>query len=938
MQRLLGLFLALLLVLPGPGVCPAQDADPGQGGVLTDLDWELLSGLARLEALGLEVRTPWTLERLARAYGETPQDILAAVDRSMDCVPYHGSLLDPVQAAMAGRANPLDRARLLAALLEQAGFETRIRYVPAGAFTATVQYPEIAPGTPASMHAELWQKMEDVLVDQVAPVMDRLSPHLLPASRTGAALVSAPMPDVFWVEALIDGQWQALLCSDTSVRSTAMGQAPTLDQAGLDTRTWRIDLVLTATYADGVQAEVLGFGRQASQWHLVPVTLVTVPDSSLAVFTPYLLVGDESMAGQPFALAGDHGELQGLLLNLTVVGPGDARTYTRPLLEPRRHASDLERGFEAALLARVSVVCGPVAEEDMAAAMSRNLALAADLIFTDAAMEEGGPPLNLHSMEALSLMNASHSLAGRMAGASGAVLAFQARPAMVIEQECVRTSAQEMVSLASLDYVDPGHGLAVIHEPEGPHMGLDELLLQAAVEHSIQDALLESWLTDDGAVTSLDELARLMAQGADFAPASSLGSLAADRFSQGDPLYVLAQGQGGPMAGWRVDPGPQVVPLLGPGTGGTREIRAHRERLEDICAAIKWVKFFIPGKVMPAKPLLGGIAGYFCELARAYNEAADVLSGLADMMEGGEPDIDQDLEDLQNRLQGLGGVLVKGVGKGIATSAVKGLVVHAVRSQVMCGTSRGLGNTLNRGAAGRVPGLVSRTPGDMARISSLAYVQRVSRDLPADEARQAMASDERAGEELARLLGLMAGAGWTREQRLAFFARFGCESNRVLLEQGLARGDSFDIIFAAFTPPGYLTGSPSWIAERDALLEDVIAEHYAAQGLGRENMEPMRVLDGDGFQALLESGILEPSEQGADWSYRGIQGEGVVALRVKPGSEQYVEFVESVAAYGLDLRFRPQGVGSGEPQEAVPGEHLEYFDVSRDAWTPLAGP
>ncbi|THB69952.1 MAG: hypothetical protein D6E12_03605, partial [Desulfovibrio sp.] len=918
-----------------PPAEPAQDAAALHEAVFTDLDWELLSGLARLHERGPELRTPWTIQRLAHAFGETPEEILAAVDQSIDCVPYHGSLFDPVQSALAGRANPLDRARLVAALLHNAGFETRIQYLPVGAMTARVSYAETSPGTPPDMYPELWQEMEDVLVDQVAPIMDRLTPHLLPAAQTGAPLLSAPLPDVFWVEARVNGEWQALMFSDSTVKSMAMRRANTLDEAALEARTWRVGLALTAAYADGSQAELLSFTRRSSQWHLLPVSLVTVPDSSLSVFTPYLLAGEEVLSGQQFPLAGGNGELHSLLLTLTVTGPNETREYTRPLLEPRTHASDMERGFEASLMARVSVVSGPVAEEDMASALTRNLAQAADLIFSDSAMQEGQPPLNIHSMEALSLMNASHWLAGRMAGASGAVLAFQARPALVIERDYVRTRPEGMVRLASLDYVDPGHGLAIIKEPEGPHMGLDELLLQAAVEHSIQDALLEAWLTDSGAVTSVNELARLMDQGADFAPAPSLGSLATDSFSRGEPAYFLAQGQNGPMAGWRLDPGPQVVPLLGDGTGGTREITEQRERLETICTAIKWASIFVPGKAIPAKPLLSGIAGYFCELARAYNEAADVLSDLSAMMDGEDPDIDQDLEDLKNRLEGLGGELVKGVGKGIATSAVKGLVTHAVRGRAMCGVSRRAGNSASRSAASRVPGVVGRASGSGPDISALANPHLVSRTLHiADTALH----EQDATWELLRLLDIMARAGWTSEQRTEFFADWGSEANKQLLAQGLVRGDSYEAIVAAFSPPGYLVQSESWVADHNSLLEDLIEAHYAVQGQGREHMVPMRMLNGDQFQALLVSGELVPSGQGADWGYHGGLDQGMVAVRVKPGSEAYVEMVENIRAYGQDPIFWPQGMGNGAPVDTIPGEHLEYFDPSVNGWTDLAGP
>ena len=89
---------------------------------------------------------------------------------------------------------------------------------------------------------------------------------------------------------------------------------------------------------------------------------------------------------------------------------------------------------------------------------------------------------------------------------------------------------------------------------------------------------------------------------------------------------------------------------------------------------------------------------------------------------------------------------------------------------------------------------------------------------------------------------------------------------------------------------------------------------------------------------IIAAGKLDaPRRRGAPWSISGMSRRGEVAIRLKPGAEQYVEFVPSTEIFGQVPHYYPRGVGKGSYHTHVLAEHLEHFDVTTRQWAPLRG-
>jgi hypothetical protein len=116
-------------------------------------------------------------------------------------------------------------------------------------------------------------------------------------------------------------------------------------------------------------------------------------------------------------------------------------------------------------------------------------------------------------------------------------------------------------------------------------------------------------------------------------------------------------------------------------------------------------------------------------------------------------------------------------------------------------------------------------------------------------------------------------------------------------------------------------------------LVDAVAEFYAKAG---QTLPPMHTTDRATLQRVIIGGKLEPPlRRGAPWSTSGIARRGEVAIRIKPGSERFIEFVPSREIYGVMPHFYPRGVGKGNFVTYVPTEHLEYFDLSTREWVAM---
>lgn len=125
--------------------------------------------------------------------------------------------------------------------------------------------------------------------------------------------------------------------------------------------------------------------------------------------------------------------------------------------------------------------------------------------------------------------------------------------------------------------------------------------------------------------------------------------------------------------------------------------------------------------------------------------------------------------------------------------------------------------------------------------------------------------------------------------------------------------------------------SPS--QQRALSLADALTEYYAKEG---QPQPPMHTTDRATLQRIIANGKLEaPRRRGAPWSTSGMSRRGEVAIRLKPGAEQFVEFVPSTEIFGQVPHYYPRGVGKGSFATHIPAGHLEYFDLATRQWAPV---
>jgi hypothetical protein len=668
---------------------------------------------------GLAVPGAPRLEPLLVPADRSPEALQRHVAERVSLVPYEGALAAPADALVARVANDLDRARLLAALLAAAGHEARVVVLPARTPGVVVEHAAASHASRTSFAPALRADLEE-RVAALAPVAwERLRTErawLAGADRSRASGVVA------WTQVRRAGAWVDLLFPDTSIPPQARRLATPLDDATLASLTWTVTLRLTLRWVDGASTDALSFTSSAAELHARAITVVNLPAPSLARFVPTLLVGDRRVDGAPFELGPDR-ELAAQLLEIETRGPGRTRRSTRVLVGPRGAANDVERGLEVAALARIVVLTGPLGDEAHADAIGRGLAwAAARLRGDDDAAWLAAPPLR-----ALTLLRASRALAGHVGDAARRTLAYQDRPAVAIERAWVAATPAGLRRRRGLDLVDPGHAF------RGPDAG------RAAVEQGVLDGALEQLAVSDlGGVTSQAQLEALLPTGA-FDAGRPDGSAWSDEVDGAPPRYRLQACSTG-LVGWRLDPGPQLVPILADGTGGAAAIDAEAARLGTAAEAVAWGSMLVPGQVLPFAPLMAGLVGYDLQLARTYRRAASALDGVAARI-AGDPDdggLDEALRELALDLDALGPTL--------ASSLAEALVADAAAAVVFSpALARSLGEV--------VEPLVRQT---------------------ARERRAATASRALSFRQIAETARELRRAGFSREEVRRFFEELGC--------------------------------------------------------------------------------------------------------------------------------------------------------------------
>jgi hypothetical protein len=153
-------------------------------------------------------------------------------------------------------------------------------------------------------------------------------------------------------------------------------------------------------------------------------------------------------------------------------------------------------------------------------------------------------------------------------------------------------------------------------------------------------------------------------------------------------------------------------------------------------------------------------------------------------------------------------------------------------------------------------------------------------------------------------------------------------SNSIRSSKFFNSGTEGDIDTADRTPmPAGATASTK------SPLAEALSQYYSDTG---ETPPPMHAVDRNTFDEIIESGRLETTHRSAQpWSYSGVPRRGDFAIRLKRGSDRYVEFVPSTVTFGQTPRYYARRVGVGTAQTYIPIEHLEVFDTGAREWLPL---
>ncbi|HTD22059.1 MAG TPA: hypothetical protein VK738_05365 [Terriglobales bacterium] len=651
-----------------------SEATPAAAGVpsarASDPVWQVMADLAYLDLHPPDLSPPNTAA-YARAFDTDPERTEQGIEKRIALVPYEGSLSTPADLLTTGLANSLDRAQLVQAVLKSSGIEARIVSTGQDGKIVFAKYPATMPVNLPPVKPDVLEALRKE-VSEVSPlVLAKLKKQK--GGNWAASLTGAKMEKrLYWVQYQRSGNWVDLVPEDTTVPESKRSSAQVLSPDDLAALQWQVKLTVTNSFSAGPQEQqVLTFSAPASDLNGAALTFFNRPDDSQQ-FTPYFFYGDKTLPGTKFPVKQDDHELDHQLLKIDVAGPSGSRHFERVLVGPKGTESNSERMLEIATLARITVVTRSISDEEFKRSISGNLAQCARLVFGKAGELQSGPSANFVSPAAIGVLDTSHRAAG-LGAAGEQVLAFQGRPALALEHDFLQVNGDALEHRHSFDLIDPGHS------EYAPKAGKDTMV-QAAIEQSVVDAWLEDRVTSGKTVlTSRGAVHELLASAAPLNISKPPAMLGADKYGTIRPAYLLGAATQGKAAGWRFDPGPQLVPVLWNYSGGTESADTPVARVQKLCDAIPKGLWFVPAEVFPQKFLVGGLVKYDCALQKAYLAAASRIEDIGRLI-GGEapasPGVSDD--DLKKMIDELGPDLVKNILLGALGQAGSGLGVHGV--------------------------------------------------------------------------------------------------------------------------------------------------------------------------------------------------------------------------------------------------------------------
>jgi hypothetical protein len=649
---------------PAAGVPSARSSDPV---------WHLLAGLAYLD-LHPPVQPPSNAAAtFTRAFDTDPERTLQGIEKRIALVPYEGSLAGPTDLPAAGLANSLDRAQLVQTVLKSSGIEARIVSISQDGKIVFAKYPAATPVNLPPVKPDVLEALRKEVAEVSPLVLAKLKSQK--GGNWAASLSGAKMEKrLYWVQYQRSGAWVDLIPEDTTVPENKRSNAQVLSPEDLTAQQWQVRLTVTNSFSGNAQdQDVLSFSAPASDLNGAALTFFNRADDAQKQFIPYLFYRDKAIPGTSFPVKQNDQELDHQLLKIEVTGPGGTRHFERVLVGPKGDESPSERLLEIATLARITVLTRSISDEEFKRGIAGNLVQCASLVFGKAGQVQSGQSANFISPAAIAVLDTSHRAAGGLGEVGRQILAFQGRPALALEHDFLQVNGNGLERRHSFDLIDPGHSLYA------PNAGKDALL-QAAIEQSVADAWLEERVTSGKTViTSRRAVRDVLVSKSPLNISKPPSMLGADTYGTVRPAYLLGAATQGKAAGWRFDPGPQLVPVLWNYTGGTESADTPVARVQQLCKAIPTGLLFVPTEMFPQKFLAGGLVKYDCALAATYVAAAARIDIIARQIGGEAPaSPGPSDDDFKKMIDALGPDLVKNILLGALGQTAAGLAVHGV--------------------------------------------------------------------------------------------------------------------------------------------------------------------------------------------------------------------------------------------------------------------
>ncbi len=727
----------------------ATTSESPQTAVYTTEDnlWELAAHLSALDTVEFPHAEKFIDEEIRDI--RTADEIIEYAESAITINPAAGHLLKPTDMLSSGVGTSLDRSLLLKWLFDRNHIQSEILYLDQEPGVANVRYGNTTPMMATGVDSALAASVEIELSEFTDDIGKKIS-TTTDLKSLGSYAKNNEEKRVYWIRYQDQGNWINFLPEDTYVDSTRIPNGIVLNETELNAQSWKSEIKINNLFADGSHQNVLSKSFRSSDIHNTAITFFNKPVDSISRFNSELRVSEQPpVQGSPFSLS-DH-NLRGQEIEIIVTGPFEKRTFRRKLVELSSLSNNVEKAIEMACMVKLTQLNGFVSDDQFAYAVVTNLQHASRLLFGDTLEFK-----NLSSVLGVSLLDAIQRYSGQIGVNGKSVFSYRSRPSFVLENQYIRTESDGLKEFHSVDLIDPGH--AILSSSK-------DTALRAAMEQSIIDGNLESLFAyRENAISSQQEIDKLLSSRDDISSNFPITGTIIDTSYQLITSKYFLGGQAALKAGWRIDPGPQLVPIFSDGSGGLSVMVGEVPRFTgDLCKDLTWMTMFIPVRLLPSDVLLNGFIKYQCKLAEALNKMADILSGLMGPNANADSTAKK-IAELEGHIKNMGPELMKDIVRDAIWTSAIGAAARPLSRIAEAGA--GLFKSLGRGVTRKA----KETFGALRQRFAKASQQATKRTI--DELR-------RTSEALKR-------QGLTREERRRFIRDYGCigEGTMVLTNEG----------------------------------------------------------------------------------------------------------------------------------------------------------